>query len=252
MILFSDLDNTLIYSYKHDIGLRKRNVELYQGREISFITEDTWQYLNRLKARIEIVPLSTRSVEQYQRINLGVGEFPYALVCNGGILLKNGQRVESWYEKSLEEIKDSNEEIRKGLALLEKDSRRSFELRYVEELFVFTKCAEAERVVLELREKLDCEYADVFHNGAKVYIVPKMLTKGRALERFMEYQKEHFSIAAGDSEFDISMLKTANLALAPFGFRENFSVDFPVEEMREGKVFSEELLGRCLEITEKQ
>lgn len=252
MILFSDLDNTLIYSYKHDIGLRKRNVELYQGREISFITEDTWQYLKRLKARIEIVPLSTRSAEQYQRINLGVGEFPYALVCNGGILLKNGQRVESWYEKSLEEIKDSNEEIRKGLALLEKDSRRSFELRYVEELFVFTKCAEAERVVLELREKLDCEYADVFHNGAKVYIVPKMLTKGRALERFMEYQKEHFSIAAGDSEFDISMLKTATLALAPFGFRENFSVDFPVEEMREGKVFSEELLGRCLEITEKQ
>lgn len=68
MILFSDLDNTLIYSYKHDIGLRKRNVELYQGREISFITEDTWQYLKRLKARIEIVPLSTRSVEQYSEL----------------------------------------------------------------------------------------------------------------------------------------------------------------------------------------
>lgn len=252
MILFVDLDNTLIYSYKHDIGSRKRNVELYQGREISFITEDTWQYLKRLKARIEIVPLSTRSVEQYQRINLGVGDFPYALVCNGGILLKDGQRVESWYENSLSEIKDSNEEIRKGLALLERDSRRTLELRYIEELFVFTKCEEAEKVVLELREKLNCGYVDVFNNGAKVYIVPKMLTKGRALERFMEYQKEHFSIAAGDSEFDISMLKTANLALAPFGFRENFSVDFPVEEMREGKVFSEELLGRCLEVTEKQ
>ena len=37
-ILFTDLDNTLIYSYKHAIGSAKRCAEIYQGREISFLT----------------------------------------------------------------------------------------------------------------------------------------------------------------------------------------------------------------------
>ena len=37
-IFFTDLDNTLIYSYRRDIGRDKVCVELYQGREISFVT----------------------------------------------------------------------------------------------------------------------------------------------------------------------------------------------------------------------
>ena len=31
--------NTIIYSYKRNIGENKLNVELYNGREISFISE---------------------------------------------------------------------------------------------------------------------------------------------------------------------------------------------------------------------
>lgn len=38
-IVHTDLDNTLIYSYKHEIGGPKTCVEIYQGREISFMTE---------------------------------------------------------------------------------------------------------------------------------------------------------------------------------------------------------------------
>ena len=43
ILFFCDLDNTLIYSYKHEIGSKKRCVELYQGREISFMTEQTYR-----------------------------------------------------------------------------------------------------------------------------------------------------------------------------------------------------------------
>ena len=42
-ILCTDLDNTIIYSYKHDIGNEKMNVELYKEREISFITKRTFK-----------------------------------------------------------------------------------------------------------------------------------------------------------------------------------------------------------------
>ena len=99
MIAFhTDLDNTLIYSYKHDIGPQKRNVELYQGREISCITEETYHLLQLVKNEMLIVPTTTRTLEQYQRIDLGIGPFPYALVCNGGVLLVNGVPDEAWYQ----------------------------------------------------------------------------------------------------------------------------------------------------------
>ena len=140
MIAFhTDLDNTLIYSYKHDIGPQKRNVELYQGREISCITEETYHLLQLVKNEMLIVPTTTRTLEQYQRIDLGIGPFPYALVCNGGVLLVNGVPDEAWYQDSLHLVSDSREEMNLAMELLEREPRRKFELRYIEKLFIFTK-----------------------------------------------------------------------------------------------------------------
>lgn len=39
----SDLDNTLIYSYKKNIGGDTINVEVYEGREISFMTRGSYE-----------------------------------------------------------------------------------------------------------------------------------------------------------------------------------------------------------------
>ena len=97
MYLFNcDLDNTLIYSYKHDIGADKINVEQYQGREISFITSRTFELLKEVAEKTVFVPTTTRTVEQYGRIDLGIHTPQYALVCNGGILLKNGVEDSEW------------------------------------------------------------------------------------------------------------------------------------------------------------
>ena len=90
-ILNIDMDNTLIYSYKHDIGREKINVELYNGREISYITKRTFELLNEIKKRFLIVPTTTRTKQQYERIFLGIGLIKYALVCNGGVLLVDGK-----------------------------------------------------------------------------------------------------------------------------------------------------------------
>ncbi len=97
MVLFhTDLDNTMIYSYKHEIGADKRCAEVYHGREISYITKETYRLLQQIKAKEEqlvMVPTTTRTTEQYQRIHLGIGDLPYALVCNGGVLLAGGRRI---------------------------------------------------------------------------------------------------------------------------------------------------------------
>lgn len=51
-----------------------------------------------------IIPTSTRTEEQYKRIELDIGIVPYALVCNGGVLLVNGKRDREWYLESLQMI----------------------------------------------------------------------------------------------------------------------------------------------------
>ncbi len=247
VVLHTDLDNTIIYSYKHEIGPYKRNVELYQGREISFVTERTYELLKQVRKKMLVVPTSTRSIEQYRRIDLGVGAFSFALVCNGGVLLADGKKDEAWYQASLELIGQSEAELQKSLCLLEEDTRREFELRFIEQLFVFTKCREPQHVVEDLREALNTELVDVFHNGEKVYVVPRDLNKGKAVRRFREYIHADFVVAAGDSEFDIPMLQEADVGLAPHGFARDFGIGFKVREMDGQKVFAESLLQECLE-----
>ena len=246
-ILCTDLDNTIIYSYKHDIGNEKMNVELYKEREISFITKQTFELLKKVKEEFLVIPTSTRTIEQYERINLKIGTFKYALVCNGSVLLVDGKKDKDWYEESLRLAKPSNLEVKKALEYLENDKRRTFELRHIEDLFVFTKCDEAETVVNELREYLDKNLVNVFNNKEKVYVLPTSLSKGKAIERLRKYLKAEFIIAAGDSEFDISMVEAADVGLVPYGFKSEFNIKSDICEMGKEGLFSEQLLRKCLQ-----
>lgn len=246
MVLHADLDNTIIYSYRHEIGRQKKNVELYQGREISFITENTYALLRELNEKLLIVPTSTRTVEQYQRIQLGIGSFRYVLVCNGGILLRDGRKDAAWYEASLRLIEESRDELQKAWEFLRKDTRRIFELRFIEGLFLFTKCEEPGQVVSDLKRILQPQTVEVLTNGAKVYVVPVNLSKGKAVERFRDCIREKTVFAAGDSAFDLSMLRAADVGLAPHGFSKQYPVDFPLWEAPERELFSEAWMRECL------
>ena len=243
MIVFNaDLDNTLIYSYKHKIGNEKKDVELYNGRNISFASKKTLRLLREIKKEILIVPTTTRTIEQYKRINLDIGKLQYALVCNGGILLKNGEVEQEWYQDSLKLISESNQVIEDGISFLRNDLRRDFEVRHIENLFVFTKCREPEEVVVELKRKLDLSFVDVFNNGIKVYIVPKTLTKGAAIKRFKEYIDAGIVIAAGDSEFDLTMFDVADVSYAPMELKDRISNTQKIHIAETEELFSEFLL----------
>lgn len=253
MVVFNfDLDNTIIYSYRHDIGKDKINVEIYHEREISFVTEVTRELLKKISEKILIIPTTTRTQEQYERINLNIGNLKYALICNGGILLEDGVRSKSWLEESKRLIKDSRQELIKSQLLLEKDINRYFEVRYIEELFVFTKCHNPESVVDNFKKLLNTETVNVFNNGEKIYVVPKNLDKGMAVRRFKEYIGADKTIAAGDSEFDVSMVCEADIGIVPVGFMKTFNVDKGVLEMTGSRVFSEEMLLEVSRILEKE
>ncbi len=247
MLIFNtDLDNTMIYSYKHDIGDDKICAEIYQGREISFVTSKTSQLIKEVNETVLLVPTTTRTLEQYNRIDLGIGIPKLALVCNGGVLLENGVENAEWYNESLRLTESAHDQLLLTEKILENDENRSFEIRNIRELFVFTKSEKPEESVENLKEQLDTDKVDVFNNGVKVYVVPKMLSKGKAIDRLREKLNPELIISAGDSEFDITMLNSSDVPIAPKDLADTANLPEKTIVVDEG-IFSEKVLERVLQ-----
>ncbi len=242
MIFCTDLDNTLIYSYRRQMPEEKRCVEIYEGREVSFLSEKTYHGLLKLQESMMIVPVTTRTVEQYQRIQLGIRPFAYALVCNGGVLLCDGKENKNWYQESMKLVEEAQEELQKAMELLASDERITFEIRNIRELFIFTKSRNAKDTISDLKENLDLTKVDVFSNGVKVYVVPKQLNKGMAVKRLRRLMKEKNIIAAGDSLFDVSMLQEAEIGLAPEELQQGKEENPKIHYLVKDSLFSEQVL----------
>lgn len=209
-ILFSDLDGTLIFSAKRkQVG--DIVVELKDGEPISCITARQAELFPRLQ---NVIPVTTRSVEQYKRIDLAKFGFApeYALCDNGGTLLVNGAPDAEWAAWSLEIVRECADELSRFREYLERDPRRCFEVRLVDGLFLFTKSSEPFETLKYLSEGSSCES---YFTGQKVYVVPKRLNKGAAVKKLAKRLGLREFAAAGDSLMDISMLNTANIAIFP-------------------------------------
>ena len=241
-ILFTDLDNTLIYSKKMNIE-EKIPVELYNGEINSFMSKYSYELLHKLNEMLLIVPITTRTHIQYSRIDLGINP-KYVLCANGGILLKDGIKSDEWYKESLNIVKPSSDEREKAYAFLQKDKRRKFECRNIDDLFIFTKCDETEDVVKDLESRLDMTKVEVLYNKDKLYIMPKSLNKADTIKRFIrEYAKEKVQMfAAGDTEFDIGMIELADIGFA----HKNLNTSKNIFNDYEG-LFSDFYLEKVLE-----
>lgn len=250
-LFISDLDNTLIYSYKRNIGTDRVLVETMGEKELSFMTGSSYRMLRLVKEQYCFVPVTTRSLEQYRRICFANDWIPeYALTSNGGNLLYKNKIDVQWYEASLRLIADAEEELEKAVQLLKDDKKVSFEVRKVDGLFVFTKSDDVFYTMEKLREKLDMHMVEVFHNGTKVYVLPKKLNKGEAVKRIKEYTAHPYAVAAGDSEFDIPMLLEADFAFYPkeLGIQKDNGIS--VDSKKE--IFSDVILNTLLGDAEKK
>ena len=238
MIFFTDLDGTLIRS-----ASRKREgdiiVEYKDGAEITCISSKSAEILSGLD---NIIPVTSRSIEQYRRIDIPGFKPKYALVDNGGNLLVDGVPDKAWDEWSGNIVKQHHEELENCRKLLEIDPDRSFEVRLVDGLFLFTKSNSPERTLKRLSEA--AINLDLYNTGVKVYAIPKEFDKGAAVQRLADVlgRREDKKICAGDSVMDISMLKCADFSIHPDdmepdlnGFscpREEFC-DFVIEKIME-------------------
>ena len=215
-VLFAcDIDNTLLYSYK-----KKQDgyicVEISKGKEQGFMSQYTYYNFTEITKRVKFIPVTTRSVEQYRRIVFPYNYIPeYALVSNGAILLHNSNIQSDWnLVKRDDLLKHQLSEIYNHYC----NDKRFINCRIVDESYVFVYCAsdtDALAVTFELSKLWNI---NIELSGRKIYFFPEILSKGNAVSYLKNIIQPDYTISAGDSTIDISMLNMADMAIIPSDF----------------------------------
>lgn len=215
-VLFaSDLDKTLIHSYKvaepGDIC-----VENDGQKPLSYMSAASHAKLQEIQDACTFAAITTRSLAQYRRLRLFRKHPPqYAIVANGAHLIVGGQADPHWFEDTKRLIRPAMQEMERGMNLLLSDCDRCFEARLVDDAFLFTKSNDIEKSMSALKTRLDLQKVRVLNHGEKLYIIPSALHKGAALKRLTRILPASYVVCAGDSEFDLPMLAEADLAFVP-------------------------------------
>ena len=221
VILFSDLDRTIIHSSKFlKESVNPEIVEFNKDKKpISYMEKEALLLLNELSNNLLFIPVTTRSLEQYKRIDLKIKPL-YSITSNGGIILKNNKRLKSWDDFIKNNISNKNYmEIQDKLKSINKYLTR--ELTLIDNVFFFSKINDNN--LFELNYELDniLKYYDWTYTiqGNKIYIMPKFISKENAINYLLqnELSKDNFIITAGDGKLDYNFvfLPGSNLSIVP-------------------------------------
>ncbi len=215
LLFFSDLDNTLIYSHRRQDGRPAVWVEEIHGKRQSFMTEPTYRFLQSA-AWLQTVPLTTRREAQYGRLQQAAQELRWrdALLCNGAILLRDGEEDQDWRRESEEISREDRPALETALAAAISAFGEG-RIQRTDPFFFYVKTEDAQAALETLWPYADPDHLLLNRDSRKVYCYPKSLQKGTALRRYAEMVGASQTIAAGDSAFDIPMLEAADIAFYP-------------------------------------
>lgn len=203
-LLTTDLDRTIIFSARSINSALEHAicVEELDGREISYMNNASLQLVKSICQQHLFIPVTSRSRAQYERLSWY--HLPrYAIVANGGIILKDGTIDLLWAEKIATEMKSiaTLQEIEQFLPT----NKTLYDTLY----FV----CQAEQPIDE--HTLQQSGWVTYVNGRKRYIMPRFLTKERAVHYLRQQLLYDTHYAAGDSMMDVAMLQLADVAFAP-------------------------------------
>lgn len=211
----SDLDNTLIHSYKHR-QKEDQCVEWLNGAEQSFMTKTSIQLLKDMRPSITLLAVTTRSLEQYRRIQWPEGCKPdLAITTNGAFLIDgNGEEDSSWAEETRVFCRHDRAEVEKKYQEFQ-ESTDVFRSKIVDDAYLFLCSIEEIPVEPYIKTFQKDTLLSVEGNGMKIYFFPPRLNKGDALKRIRERFSPMYVAAAGDSLIDLPMLRLADLSFIP-------------------------------------
>jgi hydroxymethylpyrimidine pyrophosphatase-like HAD family hydrolase len=192
-------------------------VEVYKdGKLLSFMTAASIKKLNALNKQHLFIPVTSRSLEQYNRIKLGFTP-KYGVIENGARLITDGVIDSHWGAETARLLSRTMPLIPRLFNVISSDFDRYYvsDVRIVEDYFVFGKWTDTVKCDAALRGVADDTLFDIFTVGNKFYIMPKLLSKGTATNRIRQFLNGSGNrqkiIAAGDSPMDTPMLKAADI-----------------------------------------
>ena len=232
MIFASDLDSSLIYSSRHCKLINEKElfpVDFYNNK-CSFITKSMHHALKYINESMLFIPVTTRSPKEYKRIKYFYDEIKpkYAVVANGGIILKDGIELLAWSDivsNKIKEITSVKTMIELCSFFLESNLVKSY--KTCEDLFIYSILDEDKLADLLSTQEMDLDYFEVLrsfclkHNytmskqGRKVYIVPNCINKYDPIDYIMQLENIDTFIAVGDSLLDYPMIKHSNYGIIP-------------------------------------
>lgn len=214
IVFASDLDNTLLFSRKYALET-DLCVEYLEGKPQGYLTQDAPRYLEQIMQRALFVPVTSRSMEQYRRIQFPAPCCPrYAVTTNGAILLVDGEMDRQWHQESLEAVLPWKDALEQMLQALRRQplARRC---RLVDDMFAFAAC-DTPQDALELQALLrGTTPLAIELTGRKVYFFPPPINKGAAIPKLRRRFQADQIICAGDSPIDVPMLRQADIAFVP-------------------------------------
>lgn len=188
-------------------------IEHYNEKPLSYISETTCGILSKLSSQIDIAPVTTRTMLQYERIKLPFN-VSTAFVANGSTAIDcRNNRIHTLMEQSDDILQRLRRYKEKYAPVSVPDWVKKTEI--ADNTFVYIVCHTCDSAQIIYNTVLSNPHADdiVTVSGRKVYIIPHSVTKAIAVERL----RPHYCniIAAGDAELDIPMLLQSDYAIVP-------------------------------------
>ncbi|MFA3838185.1 HAD family hydrolase [Streptomyces aureus] len=195
-------------------------VEVYEGKPLSYVTEDAAALLGELGRSALFVPTTTRTREQYGRIHLPGPAPQFAICANGGHLLVDGVSDPDWRAAVDERLAAECAPLDEVRAHLVRTADPAWLLkeRVAEDLFAYLVVERSllpEGWVKELAVWAESRGWTVSLQGRKIYAVPKPLTKSAAMREVARRSGADLMLAAGDSLLDADLLLAADHAWRP-------------------------------------
>ena len=235
-------------------------IEELEGRPISYVSNAGMKMLSEIARSVEFVPATTRTIEQFRRINFGKFDIPYkyAITSNGGNILIDGKEDQDWNQSIRSHIKENCEELKNvNEKMLEIDKAHGVirEPRSAEDLFLYY-IVDQEKISEEILKEIS-EFSSKLNwkcdlQGRKLYLIPDCINKGRAVQHVMEVLGKKELIASGDAVLDLPLLHMAMHPIVPKhgGIAEQMAHKAMITE-EEGLRALEDMLTKVMAIISK-
>nr|WP_084457884.1 HAD family hydrolase [Nocardia caishijiensis] len=208
-------------------AVEKECVEYYEGEPLSYMTTTAVARLRELAAIAPVIPTTTRTIEQFQRIHLPGAPWPFAITSNGGNILVDGIPDPAWRLSIDEQVNATGATLASVGAELRSRIDGSWVSKYREadELFCYL-VVRPEAVPSGFLAEWDtwCRANgwSASQQGRKIYTMPDAVCKSlavaevrRRLTESGELREGAHLFAAGDGALDAQMLKAADAAIRP-------------------------------------